>query len=227
MQDVITRWNSTFFMLESILINKDALKILSLDPACHVLKSYVPSDTDFEVIEDMCSLLRPLNDLTDILIGSKFISISILYATIFNLVNYELPSFEPKSFQVLALKNELIQSLSNRFYYVLTDDLFLATTLLDFKFRNFEFIQDNLIRKSQQEKGIRFISNYYHNTTINNYFEDNLSNLTTPSTSTHTNSTFTDSASSSSVNSINSYQEGSHKKIYNFRKRKGAESILD
>ena len=142
-QDVPTRWNSSHDMLESICINADALKLLNLDPEIKSIKSNVPNEADFIVLNELCILLQPLKDLTEMLSVSKYVSISILYPVIYNLLNFQLPSLEISNINLSELKEELCKSLNARFTYVWNDKIFATATLFDFKFRRFEFIKDN------------------------------------------------------------------------------------
>ena len=83
---------------------------------------------------------------------SKYVSISILYPVIYNLLNFQLPSLEISNINLSELKEELCKSLNARFTYVWNDKIFAIATLLDFKFRRFEFIKDNKHWESKQLK---------------------------------------------------------------------------
>ena len=91
-QDVPTRWNSSYDMLESVLYNKEALQSLALEPENKIIKDYVPSETEFNIIDEFCELLCPMKKLTVLLSGQNYCTISLLYPTIYKLLNYELQS---------------------------------------------------------------------------------------------------------------------------------------
>lgn len=72
-QDIRTRWNSTFFMLERLIKLKEPLTIVMI-----TLKE-APSNLDSEewnIIEDMIPLLRPFNNLTVELSAEQYPTLS-------------------------------------------------------------------------------------------------------------------------------------------------------
>ena len=107
-QDVVTRWNSTFKMLESIIINEDALKSMAMLPECKCIKDYVPNSEEFDLIKEICKILVPLNDLTEVLSGSRYCTISILMPSIYGLLNYELNEVNILHKDIVFLKTELL-----------------------------------------------------------------------------------------------------------------------
>ena len=145
-QDVAHRWNSCYSMLESICLNEKALRRLANEPENKKIADYCPTEAEVASIVDVCNILQPLKELTDLFSGSKYPTITVLYPTIYNLVNHELDEVEITDSSLALLRDDLIYSLSGRFNYVLTDDFFLAATMLDFRFRNFEFIHDEAVR---------------------------------------------------------------------------------
>lgn len=72
-QDIRTRWNSTFFMLQRLIQLKEPLTIvmISLKEAPGNLESQ-----EWSVIEDMIPLLRPFNNLTVELSAEQYPTIS-------------------------------------------------------------------------------------------------------------------------------------------------------
>lgn len=136
-QDVVTRWNSTFDMLESIILNKEALITLCKD-SCKSLKSIkinMLDEGELKVIESLCDLLSPIKSLTEALSSCKSVTISLLYPSIHGLL-YD--TFSKKSYtddNVDFLKVTLVKSIEGRFNYLLKDSMFLAATMLDFRFK--------------------------------------------------------------------------------------------
>ncbi|CAF0904482.1 unnamed protein product [Brachionus calyciflorus] len=63
-QEVSTRWGSTFYMINSILINKSALIALSCEPENKLIADNFPTDNEFCELEELIQLLEPLNEIT-------------------------------------------------------------------------------------------------------------------------------------------------------------------
>ncbi len=97
-QDVPTRWNSTFDMLESICINKEPLTSMSYDgdKTNTVLRANMLNQDEFDTIQDLCALLSPVKELTEFLSGRKYVTCSIVYPAIYTLINrnFDLPSLK-------------------------------------------------------------------------------------------------------------------------------------
>lgn len=74
--DVVTRWGSTFEMILRFLEQQQAIcGVLAGDrSAWHLM----PKDNDISVLEEVSQLLRPLHDFTDILASEKQVTLSSL-----------------------------------------------------------------------------------------------------------------------------------------------------
>ena len=59
-QDVPTRWNSTFDMLKSISINQGPLNSLKYSQGTELIREYIPTHMEFDTISDLCDLLEPV-----------------------------------------------------------------------------------------------------------------------------------------------------------------------
>uniref|UniRef100_A0A2S2N9F7 Zinc finger BED domain-containing protein 1 n=1 Tax=Schizaphis graminum TaxID=13262 RepID=A0A2S2N9F7_SCHGA len=72
-QDVHTRWNSTFFMLERLIKLKEPLTIVMItlkDASCHL------NSHEWNIIEDVVPLLRPFDRVTVELSAEQYPTIS-------------------------------------------------------------------------------------------------------------------------------------------------------
>ena len=159
-QDFKTRWDTSYDMIESIYLNKDALISMSNESINKSIKSFIPNSDEFKFIEELCLLLRPLKQLTCILSVKSYISSSIIYPSIYNLVNTNLVSLNLKNKSVILLRDELVASIRKHFSYIFDDDFFLVTTFLDFRFKNLEFIEENS-RFFHLERIKIYLSNFY------------------------------------------------------------------
>jgi hypothetical protein len=67
--DIITRWNSTYLMLQVAIAHRRAFMDLALDDANY--KS-LPSDEEWERGAKICAILCPFNDITNLMSGSTY-----------------------------------------------------------------------------------------------------------------------------------------------------------
>jgi hypothetical protein len=153
-QDVSTRWNSVYDIFHSIFVNRTALESLISDrnlqkenKTVETINKYFPTPGEFVILHDLLCLLKPLKELTVEFSAFKYSNCSILFPTIYCLINqYE---FDLNTHEVLEAKDTLLSSLASRFNYILAGDqrnLFMAITFLDYRFKNFDFVTDVQVR---------------------------------------------------------------------------------
>lgn len=120
---MVTRWNSTYDMADSILMNKEAIQSMAIDidPTNKAIRLNILTEDEFEIIDDFCSLLRPLKELTEFLSGRKYVTCSILYPAIYSLINLHLDMPDLKTPILISLKEELKRTLTNRFRYLFNE----------------------------------------------------------------------------------------------------------
>ena len=146
-------------MIESILTNKTALDMISIE--FQNIKDYLPTANEFKVLEDLCDLLHPVKELTILFSGKKYVTVTFLFPTLYSLVNGILESQPIFTELVKTFQKELLRSLKGRFKYIFANDFFLAATFLDFKFRKFEFIKNDTYRYECISKAKMFIKTFY------------------------------------------------------------------
>ncbi|CAF0940291.1 unnamed protein product [Brachionus calyciflorus] len=88
-QEVSTRCHSTLDMLESILLNEDPLKSISIVSANDIFEN-VPSDEEFDFIYEIYWLSQPLKELT-VFFSGCYVTTSVLHPSIYKMVNKTLP----------------------------------------------------------------------------------------------------------------------------------------
>ena len=79
-QDVPTRWNSTFIMLDSAIYYRKAFEILALDDSNY--KS-CPSALEWDIIERICVFLGVFYDVTNVFSGTKYPTANLYYPHVF------------------------------------------------------------------------------------------------------------------------------------------------
>ncbi|XP_065681569.1 zinc finger BED domain-containing protein 4-like [Hydra vulgaris] len=158
-QDIAIRWNSQFDMIESILTNKTALDMISIE--FPNIKDYLPTATEFKMLEDLCDMLHPIKELTKLFSGNKYVTVAFLFPTLYSLLNGILELQPIFTELVKTFQKELLRSLKECFKYIFANDFFLAATFLDFKFRKFEFIKNDIYRYECISKAKMFIKTFY------------------------------------------------------------------
>lgn len=75
LQDVVTRWNSTLFMLQRLVKHKDAI-IATLNQQQHRLAKI--TDAEWEKLRQLIVILQPCQKATELLGGECYVSCSVL-----------------------------------------------------------------------------------------------------------------------------------------------------
>uniref|UniRef100_A0A0R0KPL8 HAT C-terminal dimerisation domain-containing protein n=1 Tax=Glycine max TaxID=3847 RepID=A0A0R0KPL8_SOYBN len=99
--DVITRWNSTFLMLESALVYRHAFCSLVFDDRSY---SSCPTNEEWERGQKMCDFLRPFFQITELISGSSY--------PMSNLYFMQVWKIECLLLQNLSNEDELIRTMT-------------------------------------------------------------------------------------------------------------------
>ena len=136
-QDVATRWNSTLYMLQSILSQKVALAAYSTenDGIPHL------SSHQLEIIEKVITVLKPVEDITQSISSEK------ASASIIPYVRALRRSWENCSDDrgVQTMKKEMLESLNRRFSDVEDNETLQVATMLDPCFKD-KFFTSSALR---------------------------------------------------------------------------------
>ncbi len=135
-QDVATRWNSTYYMMERIIEQQQPLcaTLLELHKA-----DLMPSDTEFSTLETFVSVMKPLVDITEAIGGEKWITISTVRPLLHKLLqSHLLPSSDDNSL-TRTIKKTILTDLQNRYVDETLQNLNKAT-LLDPQFKSLKFL---------------------------------------------------------------------------------------
>jgi zinc finger BED domain-containing protein 1 (E3 SUMO-protein ligase ZBED1) len=137
-QDVITRWNSTYDMLNRILQIKD-----SIVSTIAVLQCDVPLLTGQEwyVIEKSVEILKMFDDITTEMSAEKNITISKIIPLV-NVMNKKVNDYytdKTAPIEIMQMIQSLKDSLNHRFKYVEDNELMCQATILDPRFKKYGF----------------------------------------------------------------------------------------
>lgn len=141
-QDVPTRWNSTLYMLESIVSQKMALAMYTTE------NDGIPqlSSLQLDIIEKVISVLKPVEDVTQS-ISSSTASISLIIPFVRVLRKSWEPNTTAADQGVQTMKSEMLRSLNTRFKDVEDKESLALATLLDPCFKNkFFSVPDKLVK---------------------------------------------------------------------------------
>ena len=161
-------------MLDSICVNRDAIKTLSLKPENKSLKNAILNEQEFFVVEELCNILEPLKNLTESISGSFYCTNSILYPSFYNLIHYHIPGLNFTTTLIKNLRDELLDSLNGRFKFLFSDSVYLCLTFLDCCFKNFDFLKEQSVRLEKINEAKEFILKFFeknlsssHENTVN------------------------------------------------------------
>ncbi|XP_055522726.1 E3 SUMO-protein ligase ZBED1-like [Wyeomyia smithii] len=145
-QDVVTRWNSTFDMLERLIRSKEAIvsTLALLDSSRCALET-----DDWEIIRQSMEVLRPFNDETTEISSEK--TVSLLKTTVMaRLLSRQLRYSDSAFSQVKKIITELGEGLRARFGERESNELISQAILLDPRFRKQGFGDDQKYRVAYQ-----------------------------------------------------------------------------
>ena len=133
-QDLVTRWNSTLAMLISISESHSAIRlVITSDPERRAKYQHeLLTDLELVIIEDLIVLLDPFLEMTKLVSGSKYVTISVVLPAITTLLEC-LALFEPTKgnefLRDVAVK--MFDNLNDRTTKHFENRLMLAATFMD------------------------------------------------------------------------------------------------
>ncbi|CAB4395082.1 unnamed protein product [Rhizophagus irregularis] len=119
-QDVRTRWNSSYLAWKRLLELKVAIKWL--ENTLHLayikddrddgdyLKLIALTDSEWTLLQDLVDILKPFLDATELLSGSKYTTLSFVYPTMYYLINKFAPTNKESDDDLYDLVYGIIQS---------------------------------------------------------------------------------------------------------------------
>jgi zinc finger BED domain-containing protein 1 (E3 SUMO-protein ligase ZBED1) len=154
-QDVATRWNSTFYMLQRLIRLREAIAVVGAElakeglggqssssqaeakSAATKLNKLALTSDEWEMVEETIRILAPFEAATRMLSGSKYTTLSLVYPTI-AILKENLEKTAPDHHLTISLKARLSSSLASRWKSPGT--LGLWASLLDPRFKLLQFV---------------------------------------------------------------------------------------
>ncbi|XP_065315489.1 zinc finger BED domain-containing protein 4-like [Gordionus sp. m RMFG-2023] len=136
-QDVPTRWDSTYYMLERLIEQKRAVQLFIIDnPNLGNLSLY-----EWELAERVIDVLEPIQRVTKE-ISTESCSISNVIPFV-EILKSELTINGDTDRGVQTMKNTTNNQLTTRFFDIYDDDNYVVATLLDPRYKDF-FLPKNI-----------------------------------------------------------------------------------
>lgn len=138
LQDVSTRWNYTFYMLERLILLEEVvtttLPLTNLDVASHL------TTDDWNVVRELCQILKPFENVTKTASGEEYLSASLVIPLSKGL-NSVYKNLMDKPFEecVKTVVKKFYKSLDERFGKLENSDILSAATFLDPRFKQIAF----------------------------------------------------------------------------------------
>lgn len=145
-QDVVTRWNSTFEMLQRLLMSKEAIisSLVLLDSSRCTLQN-----VDWEIIEQSVCKLQLFHDVTIEISSEKQISLSKT-SILTQIMERKLRQETTSNRKVSRLISELADGLDSRFGGRESNDLIAQAIILDPHFKKQGFSDEKKYRTAYQ-----------------------------------------------------------------------------
>lgn len=161
-QEVATRWNSTYLMLESVYKNHVAIKHVLGKEINAKYKDQILKINEIMMIEDLLELLKPFLHITKLLSGSSYVTCSVIYPIVTRISDILMIYESTHGFSFLdEMANEMYNDLTDRCEVYLQDDLIIAAAFLDQRYKNFHFIKDDEKRELLLLRAKNFVKQVY------------------------------------------------------------------
>ncbi|XP_071105253.1 E3 SUMO-protein ligase ZBED1-like [Haliotis cracherodii] len=139
-QDVSTRWNSSFEMVERYLEQQPAvLSVLMSKDVRKTEKDVVLYETDLSNAEDLVVVLKPMKTITTILCDEKQPTISLIFPLKHQILQL-MQVIEGDTAFVRDIKEAIIQDINKR--YIDEEDYLLLTSAVDPRFLSLPQLDD-------------------------------------------------------------------------------------
>jgi len=109
-QDCVTRWDSTLSMIERVLEQRVAVCAVLVENRSD--RTLLPTADEFNILEELASVLSPIKKATELLSGSKYATVSCMFPVLQQLLLNSLKTKEEDSPVLKSIKESITQDLS-------------------------------------------------------------------------------------------------------------------
>ena len=140
-QEVSTRWNSTFEMIERILEQRTALSAVLMESTKAVERALMLNNDEITILECTVKVLEPFAHATTMLCAEKLPSASIIKPVLTALVKKFLVISESEPVVATSMKNAILASINSHFQDASITKATLIASALDPRHKALKFLK--------------------------------------------------------------------------------------
>lgn len=165
-QDVITRWNSSYLMLRRLLLLKEPITLVAADATMrpdtqrHHAKNL--RDDEWYLAQELTKILEPLAQATELWCGEKYVSISITYPVLSGLIKKLVRSADDLP-ALSTFKDSVRGDLNRRFGFNspgLDKKVPVLASALDPRFKSLSFLSQDGVKEATYKEIERLAKKY-------------------------------------------------------------------
>ena len=140
-QDVPTCWNSAYLMMERLLTVRQAVTAVLSVAKKKEHRDLMPSNSDWDVIEELIKVLKPFQVATTVFSGQKYVTVSLVFPVITSL-HEQLHQAGDFSASVADLRSKLADALTAKFGLDTMDPAspLVIASAIDPRFHSLDFL---------------------------------------------------------------------------------------
>ena len=142
-QDVSTRWNSTYYMLNRLLEQRQAVTAVLLESTKTSVRELMLSASETSEIEFIASSLEPLAHATTMLCSETVPSLSLVQPLLAALLKRHLKHSEVDAKIVADIKSAIARSIAERFSDADQKNIMLKASALDPRFKAMKLLSSS------------------------------------------------------------------------------------
>lgn len=138
LQDVVTRWNSTFYMIERVLELEEALRTT----IALLNSSSLPviSVEEWQLLITIKNILQPMEEVTKIICGQTYVTLSSVIILTKGLENIYINMKNENNQPIIrAMISKILDGISTRLGHLESSKTLVISTFLDPRFKNVGF----------------------------------------------------------------------------------------
>ncbi|XP_072400765.1 E3 SUMO-protein ligase ZBED1-like [Diabrotica undecimpunctata] len=150
-KDVVTRWNSTYLMLERFVELEEAIRT-TLALMDSVSLPVIPTE-EWTFIKELIIILKPFYDITELMSAEKYVTLSLVIVItngLKNVCNDMLSSNQFSNDISKRVIEKLIESITFRLGNLESSITLIVSTFLDPRFKNVCFIKPGTFDKAKE-----------------------------------------------------------------------------